>query len=773
MESSIHATLTEREMEVLRRFAERQSNREIAEALYLSVGTVKWYAQQIFNKLGVSNRREAVQQAAALGLLKLARRTMTMAAVSLSYGSHLPADLTSFVGRERELADVLQAVESSRLVTLTGPGGTGKTRLALQAARALRPQFPNGAHFVNLVPLTQADAVPREIAETLGLRDVGGRPVLAYLQEALAPQKLLLVLDNFEHLMDAAPVIPALLSAAPGLKILVTSREVLQIPGEQELMIPPLDAPDPGRELPLEALAAYDAVALFVQRAHAVRPDFALTAENAPAVAEICARLDALPLAIELAAARVKLFTPTAMLKRLEHPLAMLSEAGRDVDARHQTLERTIAWSVALLTEPERQMFTRLGVLRGTGSIEAIRAICTPQSPSPPIHTLNSLVNKSLVRLREGMDGEPRFTMLHTVHEYAARLLHDSGEEAELRQRHAEFFLSAAAHAEPQVLTGCQNYWLNRMDEEHHNLRMAFDWFIEREDVVSALRMVGAMGWFWVMRSHSLEGYQRTMRALKLPGEVPPELRAHALNLGAIRLAYKTRNQGQALGYAQEALQLARMVGNIGEEAWALGYLAMNLAHHRADPAASEESLREALAKFVQVSDWFGMAWANASLGIVASLQGRLEDAERYHERSLILYQQTGSPWGISVATQNLGMVALTQGDTSRALALFRQVLTSSVEGDHLERSADALFCLALVAQARGALERSAELFGAARHILDMTETRLSFPETVYADQIRESLIEQMGGAAFERAFERGRTYSLDEAVALAESDDG
>lgn len=770
MESSIHVTLTEREMEVLRRFAERQSNREIADALYLSVGTVKWYAQQIFNKLGVSSRREAVQQAAALGLLKLARRTMTMAAVALTSGSHLPADLTSFVGRERELALVRQSVEASRLVTLTGPGGTGKTRLALQAARALQPQFPNGAHFVNLVPLTQAEAVPREIAETLGLREVGARPLPGYLQEVLAPQTLLLVLDNFEHLMDATPIIPALLSAAPGLKILVTSREVLQVPGEQELMIPPLDAPDLSQNLPLDALAAYDSVALFVQRARAVRPDFALTAENAPAVAEICARLDALPLALELAAARVKLFTPAAMLKRLEHPLAMLSEADRDVDARHQTLERTIAWSVALLSEPERQMFVWLGVLRGSGSIESIRAICAPRSLSPPFHTLNSLVNKSLIRLREGIDGEPRFTMLHTVREYAARMLHDSGEEAELRQRHAEFFLSAAVHAEPQILTDGQDYWLNRMDEEHHNLRMAFDWFLEREDVVSALRMVGAMGWFWVMRSHSLEGYQRTMRALKLPGDAPPELRAHALNLGAIRLAYKTRNQGQALAYAQEALQLARMVGHVGEEAWALGYLAINLAHHQADPASSEASLQEALAKFVQVSDWFGMAWANASLGIVASLHGRQEEAQRYHERSLIMYQQTGSPWGISVATQNLGMMALKRGETERALDLFRQVLSSSVEGNHLERSADALFCLALVAHARGAFRRSAELFGAARHILDLTETRLSFPETVYADQIRASLVEQMGRGAFDEAFERGRALPFDEAVALAES---
>jgi predicted ATPase/transcriptional regulator with XRE-family HTH domain len=368
---------------------------------------------------------------------------------------NLPLQLTSFVGRELELAGVQQMLldPAIRLLTLTGPGGTGKTRLALQVATAQLDAFRDGVWFVDLAPISDAGLVVTAIAQTLGVRQSGGQTLLEGLTTALRERQRLLVLDNFEQVLDAATVVSALLGLAPQLTVLVTSRETLHLYGEHEYPVPPLPVPDPHRLPALEAVSQYAAVALFIQRAQAVKPDFQVTNATAPAVAEICERLDGLPLAIELAAARSRHFAPEALLARLASRLRTLTGGARDRPARHQTIRAAIDWSYNLLAPDEQRLFWRLAVFVGGWTLEAAEAVCNREGDLAldMLEGLQSLADKSLLRQEMGSDGEPRFRRLETIREYAREHLEESGEAEELRQRHAAYFLALAERAEPEL----------------------------------------------------------------------------------------------------------------------------------------------------------------------------------------------------------------------------------------------------------------------------------------------------------------------------------
>ena len=390
--------------------------------------------------------------------------------------NNLPAQPTPLIGRERELGEVgdLLRTEGVRVLTLTGAGGIGKTRLGLQLGAELLDEFEDGVFFVALAPITDPALVPSAIAEALGVVEAADQPLEEALKDYLRTKELLVLLDNFEQVLGGAPLVGKLLSACPRLKVLATSRSVLRVYGEQEYPVPPLELPSPGRLPAIDKLSQYEALRLFIERAKAARPQFSVTDENAPAVAEICARLDGLPLAIELAAARIKLLTPAAMLERLGSRLKLLGGGARDLPERQRTLRGTIEWSFALLEEGEQVLFGRLAVFSGGRTLEAIEAVCEAEGdlPMDALEGVSSLLDKSLLRQEEGPGGEPRFVMLETIHEYAREKLQASGEAEEVRRLHAEYFLAVAEEAEQGLWESEQGGWLDRLEAEHDNMRL-------------------------------------------------------------------------------------------------------------------------------------------------------------------------------------------------------------------------------------------------------------------------------------------------------------
>jgi predicted ATPase len=420
---------------------------------------------------------------------------------------NLPSRLTSFIGREREVraARELLLRDGVRLVTLTGPGGTGKTRVALQTTAEVLDAFEDGVVFVELAPIAAPTLVVPTVAQAVGVRDAGNRPAMEALEAYLRDRRLLLLLDNFEQVVAAAPDIARLLAACPGLKVLVTSRAPLHLSGEHEYPVPPLPLPIVGDPGSTAELAANPAVALFVQRAQEVRPDFGLTDENAATVAEVCRRLDGLPLAIELAAARIKLLPPRELLARLERRLPLLTGGPRDAPERQRTLRDAIAWSHDLLDDVEQVLFRRLSVFVGGCSIQAAGGVCVADADLgfDVLDGVASLLNKSLLRREDGPGGEPRFSMLETVREYALERLEACGETTAIRRRHAEFFLDLAERIEVELWGPDQSALLDRCEAEHDNFRAVLAWTQGAgDDPVTALRLAAGLAQFWNIRSH-------------------------------------------------------------------------------------------------------------------------------------------------------------------------------------------------------------------------------------------------------------------------------
>ena len=438
---------------------------------------------------------------------------------TLDIPSNLPPQMTSFIGRDREIGEVADVVRRSRLVTLTGPGGTGKTRLSLRVAERLSAHYPGGVFFVDLSALTDPTLIPTTIAQAIGLREDPKRPVMETLELHLRDLRMLLLLDNFEQLLDGAPLVGSLLQAAPNLTVLATSREVLHLRGEQEYPLQTLEVPDPRTLASLGDLTGYDAIALFVERARAVRPDFELTDANTPSVAAICARLDGLPLAIELAAARIKVFTPEAILTRLETSLSLLSSGARDVPERQRTLRGAIDWSYDLLDSTERALLRRIAIFVGGCSIESAAAVCDPNDELgvEMLDALVSFVDKSLLRQVAAEAGEPRFQMLETIREYGLWRLADSDDAEPTRSRHEDHFAALARDAEPELLGAHQKAWLDRLDVERDNLRAAMQHAIDDGRIELALAMGGALWRFWQQRGHLVEGRESLVALLGHP----------------------------------------------------------------------------------------------------------------------------------------------------------------------------------------------------------------------------------------------------------------
>ena len=526
--------LSNRELEIVHLLAEGLSNREIAQKLVLSPETIKWYNKQINAKLGVKSRTQAVSKARQMGLLG---ETRTPPPPKTTIKHNLPAQPSSFVGREQEIIDVIKLLKLARLVSLTGPGGAGKTRLALQVAETVAGSYADGVAYVSLASTTDPARVPNTIAHAIGVSEQPNQQLVEPIGRYFRNKKTLLLLDNFEQVLESASLVSGFLAAAPDLTIMTTSREVLHLYGEHEYRVPPMDKPDQTQAASLDDLSINESVNLFVQRARAVSSRFRLTGENAAAVAALCSHLDGLPLAIELAAARVKLFHPQQLLERLESRLQLLTGGASDLPARQRTLRNTLDWSYNLLDLDEQKLFARLAVFVGGRSLDAVEAVLTPGLQIEVIDGLESLLNKSLVYHEDSQDGDLRFLMLDTIHEYALERLSGSGEEQAIRDRHLDYFVKLAEEMEPGYWRHNQLLLLKRTEVEWSNLRAAFNYSMASEHFSHAARLASSLIYYFRYKDRLVEGYRWFDRVLVEKQSLSPRQQVRLL-LGAAMLAW-------------------------------------------------------------------------------------------------------------------------------------------------------------------------------------------------------------------------------------------
>ncbi len=723
--------------------------------------------------------------------------------------NNLPVQLTSFIGRSKEKDEVKQMLSKERLLTLTGPSGSGKTRLALQVAAEMIEHFKDGLFFVALAPITEPDLVASTIAQSLGIIKSSGRSIMDSISDHLHNKSLLLLLDNFEQVITAAPLVIELLAAGSELKVLITSREGLRISGEREYPVPPLSLPNLKQLPPLESLSQYPAVELFIQRAKVVKPGFSITNETAPAVAEICYRLDGLPLAIELAAARIKLLHPRAMLTRMEHRLEFLTGGGRDLPARQQTLRDAIAWSYDLLDEDEQKLFRRLSVFVGGCTVEAVEVVAEDHpSRGSILDRLESLLDKSLIQEVEATNGESRFIMLETLREFGLEQLEASGEQVSIQRRHADYFLSIAEQTEARLESAGQVEWINRMEQEHGNLRAALECSKTAEGTAeTCLRLASALGLFWEARGYYSEG-RKLLADLLLTEPIRERSATRARILArAAELAYRQSDFSATMSLAGESLAIYREVGDRQGIASALIKLG-NAATEMGSYAAASGFLEEALKTWRELADKHGMARALISSGWVALRSGKYGLAKRrliealalsrdlgdtrniafelsglgevalrqkdylratqLVEESLALRKQLGNKWGVGVSLGILGWIAMREEKWDRAMARLCESLEVRREIGDQSGSAWCLERLAAVAMAQGQTEKATRLFGAGsalrasiRSVIDPAD------QPAYKSKIL-SLRRELGKERFKIIWEEGRALALEQAVAYA-----
>ena len=678
----------------------------------------------------------------------------------------LPRQLTSFIGRERELQVLKGLLERSRLLTLTGPGGSGKTRLGLQLAAEVIDGFPDGVHFVALAPVGNPDLVLPSIAQGIGLPDVGGRPLLDRLQGHLETERALLLLDNFEHLIAAAPVVVQILQATAALRIVVTSRAPLHVSGEQEFEVPSLVVPD-CEGATVAVIAGCESVRLFTDRAQAAWPGFVLDAENAASVAKIARRLDGLPLAVELAAARVKLLPPASLLARLEHSLPLLVGGARDLPQRQQTLRDTIAWSYGLLSPGARRLLAVCSVFRGGISMEGVESVCegSVDLDVEVLAGLEELVDQSLLRRVEGPG--PRFGMLVTMREYAAERLGEMPERARVEERHAATFLALAETAAPALRGPHEQEWLERLEAERQNIHAALDWYADHEPG-DALRLAAAMSRFWGVRGHFTEGRQRLKALLDLSGD-RTSTRVKALN-GAGSLAIDQGDYQGARDLLAESIRLSRELGYRRGEATALVYLGRSLTAGGC-PADAGPHLDRALRLLEDLNDPAANATALLYAGLAAHFTGQLEEARARYARSVDLCRLIGFRSVGARSLQMLGHARLDLGEIREARGAFEEALPTCLElGDHWVVPL-VMAGLAGVAACTGRPRRALKLAGVARGLCEAGQFSMPAVREARLEQWLAQAREQLGPVAAEIMAE-GRRMSLAEAVSYALADE-
>lgn len=729
--------------------------------------------------------------------------------------NNLPIPRTALIGRESEAAALRRMLGRAdvRLVTLTGPGGIGKTRLAVQVASEIAGEFPGGVCFVPLAPVADRGLIASTIAQAVGARETGNQSPQENLKEYLASldQPMLLLLDNFEHLVSAAPEIAQLLTTGPQLKVIVTSQAPLHVYGEQEFPVPPLALPDLNSIPSLEVLSRLPAVALFVERARAVKHEFALTRENAEAVAAICARLDGLPLAIELAAARIKLLSPFAMLARLESRLNLLTGGARDLPSRQQTLRSTVDWSYGLLNPAEQMLFRRLAVFAGGCTLEGVEAVCDTKGDLgiDVLDGMASMVDKSLAQQVEQVDADTRFLSLSTIREYALERLAESNDEAATRRAHAAYYLVLAE--EGAQGTAAQPEWLDRFEIEHDNFRAALDYLVRTGDAEWGMRLGTALFRFWETREHLTEGRDAIARLLALEGAATrPKLRSRLLFSGAVlagglgdfdsakqlfedsletcvdledrsgvavalnALAINARERedlDSASLLFDRCIAIWRDLGDLPDVARALSNQA-NVMKLQGDYARASTLYAECLTIFREAGDGAGAAWTLNYQGDVARERADFASARSYYEQGLAAFKQLNDGWGIASTLSDLATLSCDQGNNVEARRLYGQSIRMFKEVGHKRGIARALECLAASAAAQAHAEHALHLAGAAAALRQKLGAPLTPAEAPRLEKALEFARRTLGNAAGVAAWMEGWAMPVEQAIQEALGED-
>lgn len=684
--------------------------------------------------------------------------------------NNLPTQLTSFIGREDQVEESKRLLHGTRVLTLTGPGGIGKTRLSLQVAADVVHQFPDGVFFVALSAVRDPDLIASTIAQSVGVQVTGNRTPADAIDEYLRGRKVLLVLDNFEQLLpDGAPAVAHLLQANPNLKVLVSSRAPLRVYGEQELALEPLRTPDLHALPSLAALSQYEAVKLFIERAVAVKHDFQVTNDNAPAIAGICERLDGLPLAIELAAARVKLFSPQALLGRLEKSAAVLGSGARDQPGRQQTLKGAIAWSYELLDASHRRLFDRFAVFARGAHLEQAEAVCGPASELDGLDVLtglDELAEQSLLRRLPDYD-EPRLMMLHVIREFASEQLQASGEADRIRDRHAAAFQALAEMAAPNLFGAEQKRWLDRLEIDHDNFRAAFDWSASRGDTARSIGLAAAFWRFWQMRGHLREGRARMDAILAMPGARDDPATAGKALETAGGVAYWQGEMGSVRSFYDEALVLARATGDPATIANALYNDSFPYQITRVDIPKAIGILEEARQIFRSLGDDSGVTKCAWGLGQCHYRMNDLAAAVEPAEEAIAGFRRMGDRFGLGWALYVRAMVALRLGDPIGARSRDLEALKIFADANDVSGAVLILGSLAAVARAVGDPIRGARLQGASE--AQEVSSGVGMASVVGEQEGWRNLGPRT--ETEEAAYKEGRAMSIEQAIAYAMAD--
>ena len=760
--------LNPRELEVVGLISDGLSNNEIALTLHLSLDTVKWYNKLIFSKLGVKNRTQAAKKAETIDLQK--SEIGTEKEYTVQWSSNLPAQLTSYVGRKNEVSELKELLKHNRMVTLTGSGGSGKTRLALKVADDLGEYFRDGVWFVELAVEDDPDRLPDAISRVLKI--FGGVESMSIdgLKRYLSSKHMMLILDNFEHLISAAPMIGDLLAACPKLTVLTTSREKLHVYGEQEYAVQPLDFPKLSKNKSVKELLDYEAVRLFVDRARAAQPGFILDDDQARAITRICELLDGLPLAIELCAPQVKISSLKGIVERLEDSLDFLPKGPRDIPARQRTLKATLEWSYNLLSKDERVLFTRLAVFKGGGTLDAIEIVCGKDISGVTSEIVFSLVDKNLVIPREGRDGEMHFTLLQTIRDLNAERLRGWGVTQEMNRSHASYYTNIAEQADQEIRGYRNAYWFKRLKTENDNLRSALWWSINSQEPEFALRLVNSLEYHWIYHGLAAESLRWEDRVVEIAAKVNPKLRAGVLRtLG--NLAYSLGNLEKSHKYLNEAVKLFQDLGDEVNEAWSSLFLGLSYVDSEDKILEGLRMAQNAISIFRERVDMPRLAYGLNILGEIARVAGNIEQAKEYYQESLTIAKETGEVVREAIQYLNLGFIAYHQENYQLAMELNNKSLKMFWELDSFYGMASHLASAAGPVGALGYHTRAARLLGAANALLVGLDIGQQFADQVEINRYLEMVQDALGEHAFQEAWEEGQRMTIQEALEYALSD--